>query len=50
MDNRWSEEEVRDLSGVDLLVHQSRLVGADPNLVIWGRRQHFPSMLSKRTS
>ena len=36
MDNRWSEEEVRDLSGVDLLVHQSRLVGADPNLVIWG--------------
>ena len=36
MDNRWSEEEVRDLSGVDLLVHQSRLVGAAPNLVIWG--------------
>ena len=36
MDNRWSEESVRGLSGLDLLVHQSRLVGADAGLVIWG--------------
>ena len=36
MDNRWSEEEVQDLSELDLLVHQSRLVGAEPGLVIWG--------------
>ncbi len=36
MDNRWSEDDARDLSELDLLVHQSRLVGADPGLVIWG--------------
>ncbi len=36
MDNRWSEEEARDLSDLDLLVYQSRLVGADPALVVWG--------------
>ena len=27
MENRWSEEEVRDLSEVGLLVHQSRQKG-----------------------
>ena len=36
MDNRWSEKEVRGLSELDLLVYQSRLVGAEPGLVIWG--------------
>ena len=36
MDNRWSEEEVRGLPELDLLVYQSRLVGAEPGLVIWG--------------
>ena len=36
MDNRWSEEEVQGLSELDLLVYQSRLIGADPSLVVWG--------------
>ena len=36
MENRWSEEEVQDLSELDLLVYQSRLIGADSSLVIWG--------------
>ena len=36
MDNRWSEGEARGLSELDLLIHQSRLVGADSGLVIWG--------------
>ena len=36
MDNRWSEEEVKGLSALDLLVHQSRLIGADSSLVVWG--------------
>ena len=36
MDNRWSEEEVRGLPELNLLVYQSRLVGAEPGLVIWG--------------
>ena len=36
MDNRWSEEEVRGLSDLDQLVYQSRLIGADPSLVLWG--------------
>ena len=36
MDNRWSEEEAQGLSELDLLVYQSRLIGADPSLVVWG--------------
>ena len=36
MQNRWSEQEVRGLSELDLLVYQSRLIGADPGLVVWG--------------
>ena len=36
MDNRWSEDETRGLSELDLLVYQSHLVGADPGLVVWG--------------
>ncbi len=36
MDNRWSEEEAGGLSELDLLVYQSRLIGADPSLVVWG--------------
>ena len=36
MENRWSEEETVGLSGPELLVYQSRLIGADPALVIWG--------------
>ncbi|HEX7421751.1 MAG TPA: class II aldolase/adducin family protein, partial [Thermoanaerobaculia bacterium] len=34
MINRWSD--VRPLSPVDDLVHQSRLVGAEESLVLWG--------------
>ena len=36
MENRWSHVEAQGLSDVDLLVYQSRLVGADPGLVLWG--------------
>ena len=36
MENRWSEEEVKGFSELDLLVHQSRLIGADSSLVVWG--------------
>ena len=36
MENCWSEEEVRGLSDLDTLVYQSRLVGAESDLVIWG--------------
>ena len=36
MDNRWSEEEVQGLSELDRLAYQSRLIGADPSLVMWG--------------
>ena len=36
MENRWSEEEAEGLLDLDLLVYQSRLIGADPALVIWG--------------
>ena len=36
MENRWSEEEVKGFSELDLLVHQSRLIGAESSLVVWG--------------
>ena len=36
MDNRWSEEEVQGLSELSQLAYQSRLIGADPSLVMWG--------------
>jgi rhamnulose-1-phosphate aldolase/alcohol dehydrogenase len=34
--DRWSETEVAGRSGLDLLVYQSRLIGAEPQLVLWG--------------
>ena len=34
--NRWSESEAQSLSGLELLVYQSRLVGAGPALVVLG--------------
>ena len=36
MRSRWNDAEVAGLSGLDLLVHVSRLVGAEPSLVVWG--------------
>ncbi len=36
MDNRWSEEEAMGHSDLELLVYQSRLIGADPAMVLWG--------------
>ncbi len=36
IENRWSDEEAAGLSDLDALVYQSRLVGADPRLVVWG--------------
>ena len=36
MQNRWSDEEADGLSDLELLVYQSRLLGEDPALVLWG--------------
>jgi rhamnose utilization protein RhaD (predicted bifunctional aldolase and dehydrogenase)/NAD(P)-dependent dehydrogenase (short-subunit alcohol dehydrogenase family) len=36
MQNLWRDEEAGGLSGLDLLVYRSRLIGRDPNLVVWG--------------
>ena len=36
MENRWSEQDAAGLSGVELLVYQGHLIGADPALVMWG--------------
>jgi rhamnulose-1-phosphate aldolase/alcohol dehydrogenase len=36
MRSRWNDAEVAGLSGLDLLVHVSRLIGAEPSLVVWG--------------
>ncbi|HEY1351589.1 MAG TPA: bifunctional rhamnulose-1-phosphate aldolase/short-chain dehydrogenase [Ktedonobacteraceae bacterium] len=34
--DRWSETEAAGRSELDLLVYQSRLLGSDPHLVLWG--------------
>ena len=36
MKSLWSDAEAASLKGVDLLVYASRLVGAEPSLVVWG--------------
>ncbi len=36
MNSRWDDTAARGLSDLDLLVYASRLVGADPSLVVWG--------------
>lgn len=36
MRNRWSREGAAKLDGLDLLVYATRLIGADPELVLWG--------------
>src|SRR5215208_7274847 len=36
MQSRWSDADARGLDGLDLLVYVSRLLGQDPNLVLWG--------------
>ncbi|MBI2462375.1 MAG: bifunctional rhamnulose-1-phosphate aldolase/short-chain dehydrogenase [Candidatus Rokubacteria bacterium] len=36
MKSHWSDDEVKGLEGLDLLVYASRLVGAEPSLVVWG--------------
>ena len=36
MRNLWSEQEASGLSALDLLVYQSRLVGGEPSLALWG--------------
>ena len=36
MKSRWKAAEAATLSGVDLIVYASRLVGAEPSLVVWG--------------
>src|SRR5690348_15672881 len=34
--DHWSETEVAQSSELETLVYQSRLIGADPRLVVWG--------------
>src|SRR5437870_1569943 len=36
IENRWSDSETAGLTGLDLLVYQSRLLGSDSRLVLWG--------------
>ncbi len=36
MKSRWSEADAKGLDGLDLLVYGSRLIGAEPSLVVWG--------------
>ena len=36
MRNLWNDGETAGLDGLDLLVYQSRLIGAEPSLVLWG--------------
>src|SRR5262244_3451603 len=36
MRSRWNDAEATTLSGVDLLVYASRLIGAETSLVVWG--------------
>jgi len=36
MKSRWSDKEAKGLEGLDILVHTSRLIGRDTNLVVWG--------------
>ena len=36
MKNLWSEKDASRLSDLNQLVYQSRLVGAEPSLVLWG--------------
>ena len=36
MRNLWNDAETPDMDELDLLVYQSRLIGADPSLVVWG--------------
>lgn len=36
MKSLWSDKEARKLSGVDLVVYTSRIIGADTKLVVWG--------------
>ncbi len=36
MRSRWNDADAARLDGLDLLVYASRLVGAEPSLVVWG--------------
>ncbi|MDQ5824652.1 MAG: bifunctional rhamnulose-1-phosphate aldolase/short-chain dehydrogenase [Chloroflexota bacterium] len=36
IENRWADEETQGMDELDLLVYQSRLVGSDSRLVVWG--------------
>ena len=36
MESRWSDDAARGLEPLDLLVHVSRLVGAETALAVWG--------------
>src|SRR5579884_304924 len=36
MESLWSERDAKGLAGVDLVVYTSRIIGANPNLVLWG--------------
>jgi rhamnose utilization protein RhaD (predicted bifunctional aldolase and dehydrogenase) len=36
MRSRWNDVEAAGLTGLDLLVYASRLIGAEPSLVVWG--------------
>jgi rhamnose utilization protein RhaD (predicted bifunctional aldolase and dehydrogenase) len=36
MKNRWPEKRAGKLTGIDALVYASRIIGEEPELVLWG--------------
>lgn len=36
MESLWSDRDAKGLAGVDWVVYTSRIIGANPNLVLWG--------------
>jgi rhamnulose-1-phosphate aldolase/alcohol dehydrogenase len=36
MESLWSGRDAKELTGVDLVVYTSRIIGANPSLVLWG--------------
>lgn len=36
MESLWSDRDAKGLAGVDMVVYTSRIIGANPNLVLWG--------------
>lgn len=47
MKSLWSNKEAKGLTGVDLVVYASRIIGANTNLVLWGGGNSSIKMLGQ---